>query len=183
MESKRKAYVEIDIRKKAFGDLKECEVGLQRISERVEELYGPKEIVNSSDWLVCHKENGQTFKEFLQKPDRNEVTKQRNKIYLLIADEKIDADFQAKLLKYCKAFYTGMEVELMKHSGEEFMKQYNIENRINEFTGMIQYNASKILEKTIPLIPKDAYCMLTVTMHDIYPRPAWNFVFGLADLT
>jgi archaemetzincin len=25
--------------------------------------------------------------------------------------------------------------------------------------------------------------MLTVTMHDIYPRPSWNYVFGLANLT
>ena len=25
--------------------------------------------------------------------------------------------------------------------------------------------------------------MLTVTMHDIYPRPSWNFVFGLANFS
>ena len=71
----------------------------------------------------------------------------------------------------------------MHHEGDDFMKHYNIENRINEFTGGIQYNAKKILDKTIPLIPKDAYCLLTVTMHDIYPKPEWNFVFGLANLT
>ena len=40
-----------------------------------------------------------------------------------------------------------------------------------------------ILDKAIPLLPKDAYCLLVVTMYDIYPKPEWNFVFGLADLT
>lgn len=29
-------------------------------------------------------------------------------------------------------------------------------------------------------IPKDAYCVLGVTMEDLYPDPAWNFVFGYA---
>ena len=63
------------------------------------------------------------------------------------------------------------------------MKKHKIESRINEHTQKIQYNASKILDSTLKLVPQDAYCMLTVTMHDIYPRPSWNFVFGLANLT
>ncbi len=65
---------------------------------------------------------------------------------------------------------------------EEFMAKHHIDNRINEFTGVIQFDASQILNKTIPLIPADAYCMLSVTMHDIYPMRSWNFVFGLANL-
>ena len=30
------------------------------------------------------------------------------------------------------------------------------------------------------MVPKDAYCMLTLTMQDIYPGNQWNFVFGWA---
>lgn len=30
-------------------------------------------------------------------------------------------------------------------------------------------------------VPKDAYCMLTVTMQDLYPYDSWNFVFGWAN--
>lgn len=32
------------------------------------------------------------------------------------------------------------------------------------------------------MVPKDAYCMISVTLEDIYPRDSWNFVFGFASL-
>jgi archaemetzincin len=32
-----------------------------------------------------------------------------------------------------------------------------------------------------PFVPEDAYCMLTVTMQDLYPFDSWNFVFGWAN--
>jgi archaemetzincin len=31
------------------------------------------------------------------------------------------------------------------------------------------------------MVPQDAYCMLTVTMKDIYPYLSWNYVFGWAN--
>jgi archaemetzincin len=31
------------------------------------------------------------------------------------------------------------------------------------------------------MVPKDAYCMLTVTMQDLYPYDSWNYVFGWAN--
>jgi len=32
-------------------------------------------------------------------------------------------------------------------------------------------------------VPSDAYCVLAVTMCDLFPRPEWNFVYGLAKFT
>ncbi len=32
-------------------------------------------------------------------------------------------------------------------------------------------------------MPADAYCMITVTLDDLYPKPEWNFVFGQASLS
>jgi hypothetical protein len=46
-----------------------------------------------------------------------------------------------------------MEVVLMKNEGEEFMNKHLIESRISEITQQIQYNASKILESTVKLVP------------------------------
>jgi len=40
--------------------------------------------------------------------------------------------------------------------------------------------ATTILKKTIQLVPTDAYCMLTITMEDLYPRPNWVYCFGWA---
>ena len=31
-------------------------------------------------------------------------------------------------------------------------------------------------------LPPDAYCLLGITMHDLYPEESWNFVFGQASL-
>jgi archaemetzincin len=76
-----------------------------------------------------------------------------------------------------------MAVELLEPElkpGKDFMATYEIPNRINQLSKNLQYHAGKILKATIPMIPKDAYCMLSVTMHDIYPDNKWNFVFGLA---
>ena len=33
------------------------------------------------------------------------------------------------------------------------------------------------------MVPSDAYCMLTVTMQDLYPFDSWNYVFGWANYT
>lgn len=184
MESKaKKGFVKLATRKKAIGDLSDCEVELKYIWEHVEELFGAKQILDEDDWLACENENGQPFHTFVKSKDRNEVTEDRKIIYMLIADDKIDDEFQGKLVKYCRAFYTGIEVRLIQNDGEEFMKKYKIQSRKNRDTKEIQYNAEQILEKSIPLVPKDAYCMLTVTMHDIYPEQSWNYVFGLAELT
>jgi hypothetical protein len=46
-----------------------------------------------------------------------------------------------------------MEVVLMKNEGGMFMKKHKIESRINEHTQQIQYNASKILDSTLKLVP------------------------------
>ena len=32
-------------------------------------------------------------------------------------------------------------------------------------------------------MPKDAFCVVGITMIDLYPRDSWNFVFGLASVT
>src|SRR5207248_460192 len=31
-------------------------------------------------------------------------------------------------------------------------------------------------------LPADAFCVLAITMEDLYPEPSWNFVFGQASL-
>ena len=179
------AVVTQEKRLEAIGDLKvKCEKGVKVVCENAETLFKPMVIHSRGDWLASHEEKGQTFDEFTRRVTRNKVTAERSKVYLNITDSSITEDFTEKLLAYCSAFYLGMEVVLLvKPKGKDFMKEHDIPNRINQQTGQIQYHAGKILESTKPLIPKDAYCMLTVTMQDIYPRDSWNFVFGLAALS
>ena len=64
---------------------------------------------------------------------RNDVTAERNIIYLHVIDEKIEPEFLAKLKKYCEAFYLGMTVKIMYPSNaktsDEFMEKYEIPKR------------------------------------------------------
>ncbi|TNV76605.1 hypothetical protein FGO68_gene6121 [Halteria grandinella] len=181
---KAKEFCSLDQRKSALeGELPKKDYLIDFMCQNAETLFQPKTIKKSDDWLACHEEKGQTFQGFKDSKTRNKTSKERNTIYLYIVDEMIDDDFKQMLLAYCKAFYHGMQVNLMEPKIQgDFMGRHQIPSRINQYTGMIQYDAGAILTKTIPMIPKSAYCMLTVTLQDLYPRPSWNFVFGLANL-
>merc|ERR1712070_954635 len=46
-----------------------------------------------------------------------------------------------------------------------------------------QFDAKMALDALSRQVPRDAYGLMAVTMHDLYPKPEWNFVYGLARLT
>merc|ERR1719265_2710196 len=46
-----------------------------------------------------------------------------------------------------------------------------------------QWHAGQVLDAMIRKgLPRDAYGVMAVTMCDLYPKPDWNFVYGLARL-
>jgi len=49
--------------------------------------------------------------------------------------------------------------------------------------GVEQYHAATALDALEGRVPRDAYGLMAVTMCDLYPKPEWNFVYGLARLT
>lgn len=48
--------------------------------------------------------------------------------------------------------------------------------------GVEQFDATVALNGLARRVPSDAYGLMAVTMCDLYPRPEWNFVYGLARL-
>jgi archaemetzincin len=54
--------------------------------------------------------------------------------------------------------------------------------RRNPITGHFQILTSDILDFLKARVPSDAFCVLAITMQDLYPEPSWNFVFGQASL-
>lgn len=77
-------------------------------------------------------------------------------------------------LKNFAALFFGMKVKCMKEQN----LVGKVTDRIND--GIYQTHAGKILNKLEEKVPKDAFCVAGITMCDIYPKEAWNFVFGLA---
>ncbi len=54
--------------------------------------------------------------------------------------------------------------------------------RRNPHTGNLQILTGDVLDFLKARVPSDAFCVLAITMQDLYPEPAWNFVFGQASL-
>jgi len=54
--------------------------------------------------------------------------------------------------------------------------------RINPFPRKRQILSTDVLSYLRSLLTRDAFCLLSITMEDLYPDPAWNFVFGQASL-
>lgn len=134
------------------------------------------------DWLAEHRERGQTYEEFVNaRHHRPEGA--RRKIYLQalgpFAPDRSPS--MESLREYAEAFFAGEVVVLpplaLEGEGQEFT------TRINQITRKRQLHAGDVLHFLWRNLPSDAYCILAVTMEDLYPDPAWNYVFGQASLT
>ena len=66
----------------------------------------------------------------------------QNKIYIIPLDVTMNEDFLLKLQIICSAFYTPLEVKIIKSVP---LKTLGVTSRKND--GVKQYNASQILEK------------------------------------
>jgi hypothetical protein len=64
-----------------------------KLSENVLNKYGTKMILTKDDWLACNKEEGQNYEQWLSESKKNEVNKEKSKIYLNIIDTRVESDF------------------------------------------------------------------------------------------
>jgi archaemetzincin len=53
---------------------------------------------------------------------------------------------------------------------------------MNPVSGNLQILTRDILAHLIRHRPADAFCVMAITMEDLYPDPSWNFVFGQASM-
>jgi archaemetzincin len=134
---------------------------------------------SSGDWLDVHHEPGQTFDQYVKegfvRPD-----KQRHTIYLLpIGKFEKDRSPSLDALEECARAYFMMKVKVLEPIPVE---GYDFTTRINTYTKNRQVLTHDVLKLLKKLLPQDAFCILAVTMEDLYPDPSWNFVFGMASL-
>jgi archaemetzincin len=131
------------------------------------------------DWLATHPERGQTFQEFVRSnPNRPDRT--RNKIYLLpLGGFSPQGSPPVELLKEYTEVFFGMEAKVLSPKPGEALR---LTTRTNPSTRKRQILSTDVLGYLKSLLPADAFCLLAITMEDLYPDPAWNFVFGQASL-
>jgi archaemetzincin len=57
-----------------------------------------------------------------------------------------------------------------------------VTTRVHPATKKRQLLAPDVMALLKQKLPADAFCLLGITMADLYPEPSWNFVFGQASL-
>lgn len=131
------------------------------------------------DWLAVHPEPGQTFEEFVHsKPNRPDRTRNRIHLFPLGGFPREGSPPVEFLKEYTEIFFgMGAEVLSPKSRAEPLFT-----TRISPLTRKRQILSTDVLSYLRSLLTGDAFCLLAVTMEDLYPDPAWNFVFGQASL-
>jgi archaemetzincin len=165
-------------RVKAIGNTKDLPARLQR-AFHPGTGFAPLEAPRPGDWLAEHKEPGQTYAEFasggFNRPDRL-----RSKIYLQpLGDFSTAKGPSLEILREFTRLYFSMEVAVLP----PIPLKDGFSPRINQLSGKRQICSLDILKFLRTRLPPDAFCILGVTMEDLYPEPSWNFVFGQASLT
>ena len=165
-------------RKSALGDLKQVPADLQRWftdQTHFQSISAP----GTGDWLASHKESGQSVQQYLAiTPNRPDA--QRHVIYLLpLSEFEKDSSPELSQLAECMESFYGLKTKILKMVP---IQSLGITTRIHAQTQQRQALTSDILRLLKSRLPQDGYCLLAVTMMDLYPKPDWNFVFGQASL-
>jgi archaemetzincin len=163
---------------KAAGIFKDLPPTIRRVFEPGDD-FSPVPVPGPQDWLTIQKEPGQTYKEYVRsgpvKPESR-----RNIIYFqpvgLFPEGKSPS--LGSLEEFAHAFFT-LEVRVLPALS---LKDHKLTTRINQYTGKRQILTIDALYMLLKNIPGDAYCVIAITMEDLYPEQSWNFVFGQASL-
>ncbi len=130
------------------------------------------------EWLYEHKEKGQTYKEYIQSSPSSPFL-QRKVIYLQPVGgfSPIQRDVIHYTAEYLQTFF-GLEVHISPTLDNTVVPD---SAKRTGRDGNEQFLASYILSNQLMTrIPDDAIVYMALTEKDLYPKPSWNFVFGLA---
>lgn len=93
----------------------------------------------------------------------------------------IEQPVMEHLQSFCQAFFVGMQVVLAEPLDMATLK--NLTSRVHARTNRTQFLVPDLLKHLKSRRPRNAYCVVGVTLFDLYPSPEWNFVMGHALLT
>ncbi|HLJ86841.1 MAG TPA: archaemetzincin [Candidatus Angelobacter sp.] len=148
------------------------------------------------DWLANQQESGQTYREFIRSHP-NFPDDKRKVIYLQPLDDfsghpSKSESHVSDASKGAATSKDGPPLPRLKEFTEAFfalpvrvlpvVHLKGIQNRVNPSTGKIQLLTGDILGALVKMLPADAYCILGITLRDLYPGPQWNYVFGQGTL-
>jgi archaemetzincin len=168
-----------DVRRAAVGDLAGMPPVLCRAFSPDAPEFEPIPKPGPHDWLAVHPESGQSFDEF-KASGPNRPGDSRRIIYLQPLGEFAPDRSPSieKLREFASAFFA-MKVKALQAVP---LDSARFTTRHNPNTRNLQILTGDVLAFLKPRVPSDAFCVLAITMEDLYPEPSWNFVFGQASL-
>jgi archaemetzincin len=139
--------------------------------------FSPIPTPSPDDWLRVHPERGQTVLDYLAShPNRPEPP--RDHIYVLPLGE-LPAERGPTLeeLRAHASAYFGLPVSVLPVRS---LAELDVPERMHE--GHRQLDASAVLDRIHKELPHDAYCLIAVTLEDLWPGGEFSYVFGYARL-
>jgi archaemetzincin len=140
-------------------------------------LDAPKE----GEWLFGRNEKGQTFEQYIKANPLRPITGQ-SIIYLKPIGKFSNLQKQAlKLLRdYVELYFQQKTILLEPLSDKNIPKSA----RRKRSDGGEQLLAPYVLDSLLKgKNPKDAMALMAISEKDLFPKPEWNYVFGLASYT
>lgn len=171
----------------SIGAFKACKCCFKPNSDAWADIEEP----TPGDWLAEHVEStpDQTFSDYVMaRPNRPDASRHTICLQLVFApgipfshDEVGRAGTFPQLasLEAAAAAFFQMPVRWLSPIAMESLRP-NVTSREARGFGT-QWHAREVLSAL--RVPRDAFCLLAITMCDLYPRPEWNFVYGLANLS
>lgn len=141
-------------------------------------LFEKKRKPGPHDWLASFHEPGQTFAQYAAQSPKG-LTGRRNIIVLQPIGPfgKDELSVLDKLREFTSAFFQ-LRVRIEKPVP---LPDHGKRSRSMGNLKWTQYHTGTLMrEVLLPRLPDDAVCFLGITMADLYPDPAWNYVFGEA---
>ncbi len=145
-------------------------------------LHRPLPLKTPGDWVSEHPEQPQSFWQYVQSgPVR--PTASRGVIYVLpLGDFTVEQRAAVESAQLFHAAFYQLPVKALPAVPSNEIP--DDARRKNPATGEPQLHTRWVLDTLLPpLRPVDAVALLAFTPEDLFPDPAWNFVFGQASLT
>lgn len=138
-------------------------------------LYNKINSPDYGDWLMHHKEYGQTYQQFIANKPRylylNPNSNNFNNIIYLVSisyseNTLMNNDFIMSLKILTQSYFYGMKVKILNKVYD--INKYNISTKMNIDTGKIQICSEQILQLINNDKLKDAYCIIAFTDQDLF---------------
>lgn len=163
------------LRKASFDCSGETILWNKSISLQYNIFYRPIPEPGKNDWLMNHKEYGQTFNEYkrfgFHPIERIQINKNEtlDKDIIYIAplsfnlNPSFDQSFLTAIILLCQSYFYDMKIKLLNMK----INLEGVEYR-NYEDGSYQMNANTIIEKLFHEMPKNGYCLICLTDMDLY---------------